>query len=76
MVGRILEELCQWAEKKTWIKWLHLGEFGYNTNFYMSIGMSPFKEIYVYDPYNFIDQIFCYSIAPNSNYWMEESQKI
>ena len=29
--------------KKAWAKWLHLGEFCYNTTFHMSIGMYPFK---------------------------------
>ena len=45
-------------EQKAWIKWLHLGEFCYNTTFHMSIGMSPFKEIYGYDASTFIDHIF------------------
>ena len=31
------------GQQKTWIKWLHLGDFCYNTTFHMSIGMSPFK---------------------------------
>ena len=31
------------GKQKAWIKWLHLGEFCYNTTFHMSIGMSPFK---------------------------------
>ena len=30
-------------QQKAWTKWLHLGEFCYNTTFHMSIGMSPFR---------------------------------
>ncbi len=29
----------QWA----WVKWIHLGEYCYNTMYHMSIGMTPFK---------------------------------
>ena len=54
-----IEMVNQWLEgylrnyvsgkQKTWIKWLHLGEFYYNTTFHMSIGMSPFKALCGYD---------------------------
>ena len=48
-----IERVNQWLEgylrnyvgeqQKAWEKWLHLGEFCYNTTFHMSIGMSPLK---------------------------------
>ena len=48
-----IERVNQWLEgylrnyvgeqQKAWEKWLHLGEFFYDTTFHMSIGMSPFK---------------------------------
>ena len=46
------------GQQKAWIRWLHLGEFCYNTTFHMSIGMSPFKSLYGYEASNFIDHIF------------------
>ena len=42
----------------------------------MSIGMSPFKEIYGYDASTFIDHIFCDSITLMDKDWIEESQEI
>ena len=53
-----------------------MGEFCYNTTFHMSIGMSPFKELYGYDASTFIDHIFGDSRAPKSKDWIEESQEI
>ena len=64
------------GKQKSLIKWLHLGEFCYNTNFHMSIGMSHFKSLYGYDESIFIDNIFGDSIAPNAKNWIEESQEI
>ena len=37
----------------------------------MSIGMSPFRELYVYDALTFAD-----SRAPKAKYWVEEIQEI
>ena len=63
-------------KKKAWTKWLHLGEFYYNTTFHMSIGMSPLKKLYGYDEITFFEMIFGDSRAPKSKYWVEESQEI
>ena len=63
-------------QQKAWTKWLHLGEFCYNTTFHMSIGMSPFIELYGYDALTFYDMVFGYSRAPKAKYWVEESQEI
>ena len=42
----------------------------------MSIGMSPFRELYGYDALTFLDMIFGDSRALKSKYWVEESQEI
>jgi hypothetical protein len=34
----------------TWKSWLSLAEFWYNSSFHTSIGCSPFKALYGYDP--------------------------
>lgn len=42
---------CMTGHKPTdWSKWLPLAEFWYNTNFHSTIGMTPFKALYGYDP--------------------------
>ena len=64
------------GKKKAWIKWLHLGEFCYNTTFHMSIGMYPLQEIYGYDASNLIEHVCGHSRAPMSKDWTEESQEI
>ena len=61
------------GQQKTWIKWLHLGEFFYNTTFHMSIGMSPLKAIYVYDASTFIEHIFGDIRAPKDKDWIKNS---
>jgi hypothetical protein len=43
------------GKHKAWVKWLHLGEYCYNTTYHMSIGMSPFRALYRYDPLTFVD---------------------
>ena len=40
----------------------------------MSIGMSPFKELYVYHALTFVEMIFGDIRAPKSKYWVEESK--
>ena len=41
------------GQQTTWIKWLHLGEYCYNTTYHMSIKMSPFKALYGYEATTF-----------------------
>lgn len=50
-----------------WIKWLHLGEYYYNTTYHISIGIFPFKELYSYDTLTFFDLIFTDSRVPKTN---------
>ena len=37
------------GKQKVWIRWLHLGEYCYNTTFHMSINMSPVRALYQHD---------------------------
>ena len=34
------------GQQRAWLKWLHLGEYCYNTSHHISIGMSPFYALY------------------------------
>ena len=45
------------AQQRAWVKWLHLGEYCYNTTYHMPIRMAPFKAIYGYEPLFFINTI-------------------
>ena len=63
-------------QQKAWTKWLDLGEFCYKTTFHMSIGMSPFRELYRYDAITFLDMIFGDIRDPKCKYWVEEIQEI
>ena len=42
----------------------------------MSIGMSPFKELYGYDEITFTEMILGDSIDPKAKDWVEERQEI
>ena len=52
--------LCNYVngQQQAWLKWLHLGENCYNTTHHMSIGMSPFYDLYGYHPLSFADMMF------------------
>jgi hypothetical protein len=64
------------GQQKTWVKWLHLGEHCYNTTYHMSVGMSPFRELYGYDVPSFVDLAFGDNRAPKAKDWIQESQDI
>jgi hypothetical protein len=53
-------------QQRAWVKWLHLGEYCYNTTHHMSIGMTPFRELYGYEAMTFADVVFGDSRAPNA----------
>ena len=55
---------------------MHLGENCYNKTYHISIGMSPFRELYGYDASTFADLIFGDSRAPKAKDWIQESQDI
>ena len=46
------------GQRKAWLRWLHLGEYCYNTTYHMSIGMSPFYALYGYHALSFAD-VWC-----------------
>jgi hypothetical protein len=52
------------GQQKAWARWLHLGEYCYNTTQHMSIGMSPFRALYGYDPLSFGEIAFGDSREP------------
>jgi hypothetical protein len=61
------------GQHRAWVRWLHLGEHCYNTTFHMSIGVTPFRELYGYDAPTLIDLAFGDSRAPKAKEWMVES---
>lgn len=52
------------GQQRTWIRWLHLGEYCYNTRHHMSIGMTPFCALYGYDALSFADIVFGDNLTP------------
>jgi hypothetical protein len=61
------------GKQKEWIRWLHLGEYCYNTTHHMSIRMSPFMALYDYEVPSLLDLEFAESRAPKAKYWIQES---
>jgi hypothetical protein len=59
-----------------WVKWLHLGEFCYNTTHHMSIGMSPFKALYGYEAISFMNLILADSHVPRAKDLIQENVDI
>ena len=64
------------GQQKEWLRWLHLGEYCYNTTYHMSIGMSSFYALYGYQALSFADMMFGASKAPRAKDWIQESQDI
>lgn len=64
------------GQQTTWVKWLHLGEYCYNTTHHLSIGMSPFKVLYGYDATSFVDLIFLDSRVPSARDVVQQSKDI
>jgi hypothetical protein len=58
------------------VKWLHLGEYCYNTTHHMSIGMTPFQALYGYEAMTFVDVVFSDSRASKARDWIQDSQDI
>ena len=63
-------------QKHAWVKWLHLGEYWYNTSHHMSIGMPPFCALYGYDSLSFVDLILFDSRVPATSDFIKQSQDI
>jgi hypothetical protein len=64
------------GQHRKWVRWLHLGEHCYNTNFRMSIGMTPFQALYGYDAPTLVDFIFGERRSPKAKDCITESQEI
>jgi hypothetical protein len=64
------------GQQRTWVKWLHMGEYCYNSTHHMSIRMSPFRELYGYDAPTFLETVFGDSRVSGAKYWVEERQRI
>jgi len=64
------------AQQRVWVKWIHLGEYYYNTTYHMSIEMTSFKALYRYEPLSFIDTVLGDSRAPRAKDWLQEGQDI
>ncbi len=58
------------AQQHAWVKWIHLGEYCYNTTYHMSIGMAPFKVLYGHEPLSFIDTVLGDSRTPRAKDWL------
>lgn len=46
------------GKQQTWVNWLHVGEYFYNSTYHVSIKISSFKALYDYDPPNFTNLVF------------------
>ena len=64
------------SAQRTWVKWIHLGEYYYKTMYHMLIRMAPFKALYGHKPLSFIDTILGDSCAPRAKDWLLEGQDI
>ena len=64
------------TQQRVWVKWIHLGEYCYDTTYYMSIGMVSFKSLYGHEPLSFIDTFLGDSRALKAKDWLQEGQDI
>ena len=58
------------GQQQTSIKWLHLGEYCYNTTYHMYIRMTPFKELYGYEDLDYAYLSFRDSRDPKEKDWI------
>lgn len=63
-------------KQKAWVRWLHLGEYCYNSSYHMSIRMSPFMALYGYEAPSFADLMFGDSKAPQAKDMVQQCQNI
>jgi hypothetical protein len=61
------------GQQRAWVKWLHPGEYCYNTTHHMSIGMTPFWALYSYKAMTFADIVFSDSRAPKARDWIQDN---
>jgi hypothetical protein len=46
------------GQQCTWVIWLHMGEYCYNTTYHMSIRISLSRALYGYDAPSFVETVF------------------
>lgn len=63
MVRRLSKKYVS-GQHKAWVRWLHLGEYCYNSSYCVLIRMSPFTTLYGYEAPSFADLTFGDSRAP------------
>lgn len=59
---------------KTWIKWLALAEFWYNSSFHSTLGKTPFQVVYGQDPWQLGIVPANATPVTELNEWLEERQ--
>ena len=64
------------AQQRAWMKWLHMGEYCYNTTYHMSIKMTPFMALYGYEAPRFMDLVFGDSRVLKAKDFLQDSQNI
>jgi hypothetical protein len=64
------------GKQHTWVRWLHMGEYCYNTTYHMSIHISPFRDLYGYDTPSFVETVFGDIKVHGAKDWIEESQRV
>lgn len=62
--------------QQTWVKWLRIKEYCYNSSHHLYTGIYPFKALYGYDASNFIDVIFYEGKAPKAKDFFQDSYDI
>ena len=55
------------TQQRAWVKWLHMGEYCYNTTYHMYINMTPFMALYGYEAPSFMDMVLGIVECPKKN---------
>lgn len=77
VVNRCLEGYlrCMVMERPhTWVKWISLAEWRYNTTFHTSIRMSPFEALYGYPPPIYIPYIPKDAVVSDVDEFMQDKE--
>ena len=64
------------GQQRTWVRWLHMGEYCYNTTYHMSTRMLLFRALYGYDAPFFVETVFGDNKVRGAKDWVEASQRI
>ncbi|XP_059073753.1 uncharacterized protein LOC131874407 [Cryptomeria japonica] len=64
------------TQQRAWVRWLHMGEYCYNTTYHMSIKMTPFMALYGYEAPSFMDLVLGDSRVPKAKDSLQDSQDI